>query len=112
MKSSLGMPMLRLPTLVLVLALASFAKPAEPQNFEVTQRRQGYTTVESLSRFHPGDEPAWASPSFDDSQRPLFETGKNWNRQGYAGLKGYGRFRLRLKPPGSLASRTTLPSGP
>lgn len=95
MKSPFPVLMARLPMLILALVIASFANRAEPQTFETQQWQQGYSIIDSQWRFHPGDDPAWASPTFDDSQWQLVEAGKLWKR----GISGYGWFRLRMKLP-------------
>ena len=64
MKSPFPVLMARLPMLILALVIASFANRAEPQTFETQQWQQGYSIIDSQWRFHPGDDPAWASPTF------------------------------------------------
>ena len=89
---------------VFLLLASMLSLPA--QSFDASQWNQGVTTIDAPWRFHPGDDPAWASPSFDDSSWPLLATDRYWGVQGYAGLKGYGWYRLRLKLPA-----TTQPLG-
>jgi hypothetical protein len=64
-------------------------------------------------RFHPGDDLAYASPSFDDgdwatvnlaaphgSHDPFFSSDSyvpGWTARGYPGLSGYAWYRTRLK---------------
>jgi sigma-B regulation protein RsbU (phosphoserine phosphatase) len=52
-------------------------------------------------RFHPGDNPAWSSPSLDDSQWSLLYAGRSWSQQGYPSYSGVGWYRLRLSLPAS-----------
>ncbi|HTW49618.1 MAG TPA: PP2C family protein-serine/threonine phosphatase [Acidobacteriaceae bacterium] len=85
--------------LVFSLLLLAAALPLCAQSFDASQWNQGVTTIDSLWRFHPGDNPAWASPSFDDSSWPLLATGQKWGSQGYPDLTGYAWYRLRLKLP-------------
>jgi len=61
----------------------------------------GPITITSLWRFHTGDNPQWASPTFDDSQWPLLHMDKPWNVQGYGGYSGYAWYRIRLQLPAS-----------
>jgi len=82
--------------LTLLLA-ASWSSHA--QSFDASQWTQGVTTITARWRFHPGDNPAWASPSFNDSAWPLLSTDGSWGRQGYPALTGYAWYRLRLKLP-------------
>ncbi len=40
------------------------------QTFSLITGREPVTSLDGLWRFHTGDNPAWASPDFDDSQWP------------------------------------------
>jgi hypothetical protein len=93
-------------TILVIILLLGPLFSLKAQSFDASQGTQEVTTITAPWRFHPGDDPAWASPSFDDSSWPLLATGRNWGEQGYAGLKGYGWYRLRLKLPA-----TTQPLG-
>jgi hypothetical protein len=53
-------------------------------------------------QFHPGDDLAWASPQFDDSQWQTIQTGRPWEGQGHPSLTGFGWYRRHV----------TLPRGP
>ncbi len=88
------------------LFVALFATALCAQSFDASQWTKGTTTIAAKWRFHPGDNPAWASPSFDDSSWPLLATGQKWGPQGYPDLTGYAWYRLRLKLPA-----TTQPLG-
>ncbi|MDH5675168.1 MAG: diguanylate cyclase [Myxococcales bacterium] len=48
-------------------------------------------------RFSTGDDPAWASPAFDDSDWRHITVPLTWVEQGYAGYAGVAWYRLRLK---------------
>jgi hypothetical protein len=90
---------MRKTAIVLFLVLGPlFSLSAQTFNAS-RQWDQGVTTIEARWRFHPGDNPDWASTSFDDSAWSLLSTDQNWGRQGYAGLTGYGWYRLSLKLP-------------
>lgn len=39
-----------------------------PAKFYLQSQRDPITSLRSLVRFQPGDDPRWASPDFDDSQ--------------------------------------------
>jgi len=95
MKSPFPVLMARLPMLILALVIASFANRAEPQTFETQQWQQGYSIIDSQWRFHPGDDPAWASPTFDDFAVAACRSRQAMER----GISGYGWFRLRMKLP-------------
>ncbi len=89
---------MRKPLLLALLATV-LAAVLRAQSFDASQWTQGVATIDSLWRFHPGDNAAWASPSFDDSSWPLLATGQRWGSQGYPDLSGYAWYRLRLKLP-------------
>jgi phosphoserine phosphatase RsbU/P len=93
-------------SLLLLFMLCAGSLLAPAQSFDATQSTQGVSTIDASWRFHPGDDPRWASPSFDDSSWPLLNTGSYWSSQGYRGYSGYAWFRLRLKLPA-----TTQPLG-
>jgi sigma-B regulation protein RsbU (phosphoserine phosphatase) len=47
-------------------------------------------------RFHPGDDPQFAQPDFDDSHWPLLASSKPWTAQGYKNMSGFGWYRFRV----------------
>lgn len=51
-------------------------------------------------RFHPGDQPQWAEPGFDDSGWAELQVPKSWGRQGYAEVFGVAWYRTRVELPG------------
>ncbi len=53
----------------------------------------------AIWRFHPGDDPAWASAGFQDSKWPLLKGNVAWDVQGYQHLGGYAWYRIRLQVP-------------
>lgn len=67
------------------------------QTFNLQTGREPVTSLEGLWRFHIGDNPAWASPDFDDSQWPLLRSDKSWVAQGYQGYSGYAWYRFTLQ---------------
>ncbi|OYV98700.1 MAG: hypothetical protein B7Z68_00200 [Acidobacteria bacterium 21-70-11] len=96
---------LRIAVLALALgAVAAVAPGQEPKPADLTAR--GFATTPDgvqftyLWRFHPGDDPAWAAPAFDDTKwetvEPLMPAGK----LPQAGWPGVGWFRrhLRVEP--------------
>ena len=86
-------------TILVIILLFGSLFSLKAQSFDASQWTQGVTTITSPWHFHPGDDPAWASPSFDDSAWPLLSTDRQWQEQGYGGLKGYAWYRLRVKLP-------------
>lgn len=50
-------------------------------------------------RFHSGDEPAWASPGFDDSDWPVIRVPGDWQAQGFDARAGMGWYRVHFELP-------------
>jgi len=76
------------------------------QNFDPSRNPRWLLSLEGLWRFHPGDNPAWAQPQFDDSQWSLLRSDRDWSTQGfdrYSGL-GWYRFHVTLPPDADNAS--------
>lgn len=51
--------------------------------------------------FHPGDDPAWAAPRFDDAGWARIETGRDWESQGFHNLTGFAWYRRRIELTGA-----------
>src|SRR5580692_1656362 len=97
------------PILALCLVLASLL-PACAQNFDLANSPQSLITLDGLWRFHPGDDPSWANPAFDDSAWPLLRGDKDWSSQGYPAMAGYAWYRFTLRiPAGSQPTSLSLP---
>jgi len=47
-------------------------------------------------QFHTGDDPAWATPAFDDSQWEQLKGNERWTMQGHEGYMGFAWYRLHL----------------
>ena len=57
------------------LALLYCAAPGlHAQNFNVQTASEPAAPLDGLWRFHTGDDPTWADPSFDDSHWPLLRS--------------------------------------
>jgi hypothetical protein len=78
---------------VLVCATAAWGQFADVSS------AGGPVAIAAAWRFHTGDDPAWASPDFDDSQWPLLRIDKPWAEQGYKGYYGCAWYRIRIKLP-------------
>ena len=50
-------------------------------------------------KFHPGDDPRWASADFDDSDWATIEVPKAWRDAGYPDLSGFGWYRTAVRLP-------------
>ncbi len=66
-----------------------------------TDRQAVVSLADTKWRFHPGDDPQWASPSFDDSGWPLLKADAPWSGQGYKGLDGFAWYRFTVNPNGT-----------
>lgn len=49
-------------------------------------------------KFHTGDDPLWADPSFDDSSWPAVSLNQSLTEQGFDSYSGYAWYRLKLQP--------------
>jgi diguanylate cyclase (GGDEF)-like protein len=57
--------------------------------------------IHSLSgswAFHPGDDPHWADPLFDDVSWVRLNVPESWGRQGYQDTFGIAWYRIRVNP--------------
>jgi hypothetical protein len=94
---------------LLTLILAACALPACAQIFDVERERVPMSPLSGQMRFHPGDNPRWSEPGFDDSSWPLISPEKSWSEQGYQDLSGFAWYRFEIVVPhnhGQLALYT------
>ncbi|MFL6199531.1 MAG: SpoIIE family protein phosphatase [Thermoanaerobaculia bacterium] len=90
--------------LALLLGAAAAAQAQEPAPVEITASKLaegGPLSLEYAWRFHPGDDPRWADPAFDDSDWELVEPLLLPHGRPRGGWPGTGWFRrhLRIEPP-------------
>ncbi len=92
-------------TTVLVLLLLCCGSLAQGQSpaLDLEAHRQLITPVAVDWRFHPGDDPRWAQPNFDDSSWKLMQPADDWDAQGYSEQQGLAWFRFRVLVPASMA---------
>ena len=69
--------------------------------FSCADKADIYTTsqhivLEKSWKFRPGDNEAYASVSFDDSQWDSIEINNAWRNQCYGGYYGYGWYRTKI----------------
>jgi hypothetical protein len=67
--------------------------------FSLITDREPVISLDGLWRFHPGDDPRWASQDLDDSAWPLLRSDKPWTEQGYPHLDGFAWYRFTVEPP-------------
>ncbi|HTI12310.1 MAG TPA: putative Ig domain-containing protein [Puia sp.] len=59
-------------------------------------------------KFTTGDQPAWASPTFNDSSWAPIHVGAPWESQGYANYNGFAWYRLHIVIPSSIKEKAFL----
>jgi len=98
-----------------VAAHCTHAEPAStnsaPQTALVIQGLgKGTVILGGPWQFHVGDNPAWASPSFDTSHWEQLSADRPWGQQGHANLTGFAWYRcyLALTPAPGLPPQFSL----
>lgn len=59
-------------------------------------------------RFHLGDDPAWASPSFSDESWEKILVPATWESQGFANYDGFAWYRKSVRLPGNFNTRDLI----
>jgi len=90
---------MRLRFLVILAVLFLPACSVFGQTADFSASRVPMAELPGPWRFHTGDNPAWADPSFDDSGWSLLSADKGWSQQGYAGYGGFAWYRLAVTLP-------------
>jgi hypothetical protein len=73
---------------------------------------KGTFTLNGPWQFHPGDDPAWASPAFDSSNWEQLSADQPWGKQGHAHLTGFAWYRAyRHNHPSPRRTPAVLASG-
>ncbi|MFZ0743636.1 MAG: SpoIIE family protein phosphatase [Terracidiphilus sp.] len=57
---------------------------------------KGSAPLDGPWQFHLGDNPAWASPAFDDFFWPQITANKTWGLQGHTSYTGYAWYRRHI----------------
>ena len=57
---------------------------------------KGAAPLDGPWQFHLGDDPAWASPDFDDSGWEQLTAGKPWGAQGHESYNGFAWYRRKI----------------
>ena len=89
--------------LLILFGAGAFALPSSAPVYNISKRSFPWTLNEPW-RYHPGDNPAWASPAFDDGSWVLHESGY-WSVKpsDTFSFSGIGWFRYHLSIDSSLA---------
>lgn len=91
---------------LLLLLLA--ACPLFAQTYNLGSSPQRILSLNGKWRFHPGDNPSWASPSIGDSSWPLLQSNQPWSSQGYPNLTGYASYRFTVEVPAGFPQASIL----
>jgi sigma-B regulation protein RsbU (phosphoserine phosphatase) len=75
------------------------------QTLTLPHFQDGSASVAGRWRFHPGDDPRWADPNFDDSGWAWVQVPRNLGAQGYPHFSGYGWYRRELRLGATLAAQ-------
>jgi hypothetical protein len=89
------------------LAPQASAQPVAA-TFDLARDRQPLVALDGQWRFHPGNNPAWANPAFDDSQWSLLRGDESWTTQGYPAMSGYAWYRFNLQLPANSPPSSIL----
>ena len=109
-------------TLRLIAAMAIFAVAAcglhakqagttsTPTPLVIEDLGKGTFTLDGPWQFHPGDDPAWASPSFDSTGWEQLSADQPWGQQGHANLTGFAWYRcsIAFTPATGLSQQFSL----
>jgi hypothetical protein len=70
---------------------------AQPKT-EIIQLGESSVVLAGPWKFHPGDDPGWSKPDFDDSAWNTMDLtpGVGWTKQGYPRYSGFAWYRLRV----------------
>lgn len=79
----------RLLLLAALLAATAACAAAAPE---------GVVSLAGPWAFHPGDDPRWADPAFDDHGWVRLQVPRSWGRQGFADVFGVAWYRIRVSP--------------
>jgi diguanylate cyclase len=79
-----------------VHATQSGTKSAAAAPLIIEALGEGTSTLNGPWQFHPGDDPAWASPTFDSSDWKQLSADQPWGRQGHANLTGFAWYRCSV----------------
>jgi serine phosphatase RsbU (regulator of sigma subunit) len=98
---------LAIKTVLVLCAASAFGqqpglRPAQPagsrsaQTFLIPGIGEGAVHIDGYWQFHLGDDPAWASPSLDDSGWESIRADDPWGVQGHPSYAGYAWYRRHL----------------
>ncbi len=78
-------------------AVEAPAVPAQTPSVHVIEGLgRGTVDLDGAWQFHTGDDPSWASSSFDDAGWTKLRGDKTWGMQGFPSYTGYAWYRLHF----------------
>jgi diguanylate cyclase (GGDEF)-like protein len=85
-------------------------KIASPAPVVIEGLGEGTVILSGPWQFHPGDNPAWASPAFNSSGWEQLTADEPWGRQGHANLTGFAWYRctIALAPAPGVSPQFSL----
>jgi stage II sporulation SpoE-like protein/7TM protein involved in diverse intracellular signaling len=90
---------MRLRAFILTAGIFTIAHTVLAQSVDLQQARVPIAVLSGPWRFHTGDDPSFANPTFDDSSWSLLTADKGWSEQGYPGYGGVAWYRLAVTLP-------------
>jgi hypothetical protein len=100
----ISLSMRKIFLLAAVLLAAALSSIAHAQTIDLDATRLPISPVDSVWRFHLGDDARWAQPGFDDSTWPTLQPATDWTKQGYPKRTEFAWFRFRLRAPAHTQS--------
>jgi hypothetical protein len=99
---------LRIPLLAALVLIGAGSVPyraeevpvapiSTPHTMVVDELGRGTIALDGSWQFHVGDNPAWALPSFDDSNWEQLSVDKPWGVQGHEAYTGFAWYRLHIR---------------
>jgi sigma-B regulation protein RsbU (phosphoserine phosphatase) len=76
------------------------------QTFELPNHGLRVISLDGQWRFHPGDNPAWSSPSFQDADWALQSSSHVWDSKTFHDPSGLGWYRFHVTLPPNTGSIT------
>jgi hypothetical protein len=95
-----------LALLLFVPVLSHAQQPSAPSPIVITGLGQATVPLDGPWQFHLGDDPAWSSPTLDDSAWQQLQAGRPWEAQGHYGYTGFAWYRRHLDVTPATAKDT------
>lgn len=73
-----------------------------------SRQEENFVSLDTGWKFHTGDDPAWATPGFDDSKWDTLKPTIIWEYQGHWKYDGYAWYRLKINIPSYLKENAII----